>query len=97
MSLELTTIPNDADLIHAIEIRISRPFPAMMIANSLAGRQTIEWQIIYNCSIANMIKEAEDRGIDVGNIIASLPDENDVRAKLKDMPKFACLMGKKEK
>lgn len=86
MELETITklVPKNEDLIHAIAIRICRPFPALNLANALGGMETVEWKIIRKFSIQEMINEARERGIDVANIVATLPDEEGICAKLKD-------------
>lgn len=56
---------SDAALIKAIELRCSECFPAMNIANALAGYETIEWKIVRAFSLVDMVREARKRGIDL--------------------------------
>ena len=58
---------SDSALLKAIELRCSECFPAMNIANGLAGAQTIEWKIVRSFSLVDMVREARKRGLDLSD------------------------------
>jgi hypothetical protein len=73
--IELTKPISNATLCEAIAIRIDRVFPAMSVANALGGHQDDVWQTIRKYSVAELIAEALDRGINVADIKSSIHGE----------------------
>jgi hypothetical protein len=66
---------SDAQLIKAIELRCSECFPAMNIANALGGYPSIEWKIVREFSLVDMVREANKRGIDLAGRKAAVGDQ----------------------
>lgn len=68
----ITSPVSDRDLIKAIELRISKCFVAMDIANALGGSQSIPWDIARKYSVMELVAEALDRKLDVCSIKAAV-------------------------
>jgi hypothetical protein len=65
MAIELIRPITDAELLKAVEIRRSKTFPALNIANALAGAQTEVWQLIRKYSLNELLEECKMRGLQV--------------------------------
>jgi hypothetical protein len=71
----LTKTPiTNADLRKAIEICISECFPAMDIANAIAGAQTTEWKILRSFTARQLFDEAKTRGLPLESFIGAVGD-----------------------
>lgn len=57
---------SDQELRDAIELRMSDHFPAMNIANAMAGSQTPKWELARKYRLPLLVAEALDRGLPVG-------------------------------
>lgn len=55
--------PTDQEILKALDIRTSQAFGAMRAAHAFAGRQTVEWALIDNFTLVDLLSEAEKRGI----------------------------------
>lgn len=65
MAIKLITeyVPSDSELQEAIEIRCSRNWPSMEIANRYGGTQNVIWKILRGFSALELFQEAIDRDL----------------------------------
>jgi hypothetical protein len=63
--IQLIEIPTDSEIQKAIELRSSRVFPAMDVANTLAGdTSAVHWRLIREYTFTDLIEEAMNRNLD---------------------------------
>jgi len=74
LELTETTPITDKDLRKAIEILISECFPAMNIANAIAGAQTTEWKILRSFTARQLFDEAVSRGLPLQTFVGAVGD-----------------------
>lgn len=65
---------SDEDLTEALRLLVSEVFPALNIANAVAGAQTTPWMIVRQHSIEAIFTEAKNRGIDLKAIKGAVTD-----------------------
>ena len=58
----------DAELKSAIALRCSKVFPALNIANSFGGSETVEWQIVRTFSLIDIVREVKARKLDLSGL-----------------------------
>ena len=75
IQFEQTIRPTDEQISHAIAIRCSECFTAMLWANTLGGTETMEWKIIKAYKLPDMILDAETRGIDLSKVPVAVGEE----------------------
>lgn len=65
----MITIPVAKEVLQkAIELRISDCFQAMNIANQIGGSSSPEWDLVREHSLIDLVAEALDQRMDVGNM-----------------------------
>lgn len=72
-----------SDLLEAIALMCSPVFGALHMANALGGAQTAAWSAVRSFSLAQLIDEAVQRGLDLFDLPAACVD-----AKVVDTPPF---------
>lgn len=61
----IATPVKDNDLKKAIELKCSECYAAMAIANAFGGSQSAEWILVRKFTLADLIAEANRRGLDM--------------------------------
>jgi len=80
--------PSTEDLVHAIELACSPVLGSLSMANALGGRQTDAWCLVREHSLAALIDEAVDRGVDLSTVKAACCD-----VLVSDTPPFRAAVG----
>jgi len=77
MPLALTTTRELSvdDLRKAIELRFSRCFPALNLANALGGYQSAPWQAVREFTPVQLIADAVERGVPLDELECAVTHE----------------------
>lgn len=80
--IEINLEVSNAVLKEAIELRICECFPALNFANSLGGTETMAWKLVRKYGLVELVEEALDRGLPVGDFKSSVEGTRFIDCKL---------------
>ena len=79
---------SDSAVVEAVQIRCSRVFPALNIANAFAGAETDAWWAIRTYSLVELLAEADRRGISFAGVKSAVPGGDTDPLLLVDCPVY---------
>jgi len=84
----LTKPVRTEDVVHAIELACSPVLGSLSMANALGGLQTDTWQLVRTFTLAQLIDEANERGVDLSTVKAAICE-----VLVMDTPPFRAAVG----
>jgi hypothetical protein len=75
MTLTLQQNITNEDVLEAISLKCSTCYGAMSIANRVGGTPTVAWQLCHTYPLAQIIQEAQERGLALDSVRVAVGDE----------------------